>query len=66
MCNIKVVLKTNDTEEIIENVTQIDFDLAEILITTFMEPVRVITNFKPVIIDFLEGNVVLEQQIISD
>ncbi len=35
MCNVKVTLVSNGTKEIIENVTQIDFDLMEIVVTTF-------------------------------
>ncbi|MGR5147193.1 hypothetical protein ACQKP8_11690 [Photobacterium alginatilyticum] len=66
MCNVKVTLISNGTKEIIENVTQIDFDLKEIVVTTFFEPVRVLHGFKPVVVDFLEGTVVLEEQLIEE
>ncbi|WP_036800846.1 CooT family nickel-binding protein [Photobacterium marinum] len=62
MCNVKVILVSNGTKEIIENVTQLDFDLTEIVVTTFFEPIRVLRGFKPVVVDFLEGTVVLEEQ----
>jgi hypothetical protein len=62
MCNITVKLMSNDTEELIKDVTQIEFCTSDILISTFFEQDRALSGYKPVLIDFLQGLVVLERQ----
>jgi len=62
MCNIKVKLISDGIEELIEDVTQIEFGTSVILVNTFFEQGRTLSGYKPVVIDFLQGRVVLEKQ----
>lgn len=62
MCNIKVKLISDGIEELIEDVTQIEFGTSVIIVNTYFEQGRTLPGYKPVVIDFLQGSVVLEKQ----